>query len=1077
MYKKSILSVVIASAFTLGGCSSSNDTSTGSTPLPSSPEEAGTGNPYEGGVYARFNLGHSEIPVPSDLMIQKDQPNTAALEQSDGTYAVPNFAAKQLAGTLTPPEVALENLSGASLTAPIDIEMSGAIDPTSVDGRAFIISGASVIPNPNQSVFLIELDYASQSPLSALSVGEPPTIPLAVTAQSAIGGDLTAGAQLLALANSPAYSAEVITRNKLVNGTPTETTYIRINPLRPLSPNKRYIVALTTDIQDTEGNPVTRSPGVTGYDVLTDADQPLASAALGAARSLINLLWEGVTTSYFGLTNSGREQDLTVDNIVMSYSFTTSNDTKVLDYIVEPNTWITATLERMVREGARAAAMAGGASDYTAVKATIDGAYGAWVATSISDTLAPLMAALCPIGTYPAGAAQFACAGSALQGYMTNPAGPMGLGLTLPNPKADTTIDFGSTQRDVRSVSSLITDSIATVGTVNIAEATLSIPYYLGVPTARGTDPDDDSELNLVEEWWRADSTIATVLDGALRTPGSTIPLIPQASTTGTDYAQSDVINAFYPFPRKRSNEEIPVLAVYPADDTNKPAEGYKTIIYQHGITTDRSVALTLGSAIVANSGGTVAVIAIDQALHGVDHATTLDQQKLAETLLTSGGILTADGSFDGAHETGQATIDAVVGGVFNVGVLQQIQAAPCPALAGLDLSDPADIATAATNVNDGNCGPTAQASYFGATTMENTVANAASQIPGLAGSRENERHFGFGGVNLVPLPIDFDDGTSLIGTFSAGTGSGSMTINVGSFLTSRDNFRQQVLDLMTLRLSLANMDLDDDGTPDLNTNDVHFIGHSLGTLNGIPFVEIANSTASTADDIVSATFLTPGGNIARLTENSPAFAPRVMLGLASAASINRGDTNFEAFLNILQATLDAFDPINFVGNLKTTVADTRALMIQSGTDFFIPNEADPAADITQPATLNLLTINDQSTGTINDDTVTLTSVANPQAGVSFGEGTDAPLAGTEPLATISGATSFDSTVADTATDKVFFARFDASSGFLHTTPVFPASPSEVASYGEIVGQVTSFVMSDGASILVTDDTLLEAAP
>ncbi len=1089
MYKKRILSVVIASAFALGGCSN-DGAGPASTSLPTSAAEAGTGNPFTGGTYPMFNPGAGALPIPNDLLFQQDQAATSAVEQKDGSFAVPNFFTKQVLGTLTPPEVAYENLSGASLTAPIDIEMSGSVNPSTVNGRAWVMSGSTPVPNPSQSVFLIELEYASQSPVTALTAGEAPTLAVA----------LASGAQLVELANRPAYDAKVVTLNKLVNGVKTPTDYIRITPLKPLKPNKRYVVVITTDVRDTNGNPLTRSPGTTGYSVLTNATGPMVSPSLVPIRDLINKLWEPIAVNYFGaLTNASRAglpapapSPLTVDNVVLSYSFTTSNDTEVVDYMVEPSKWINATLSRMVREAGAKAAVAGGATSYSAIKTTVDGAYNSWVASTLAPHNATLTAALssnCPTSSVPAGAAQFACAAAVLQNIMTAPPSFGGLGLTLPNPKANTRTEMNFTaesRRNVRRVSSVITSAIAPLNdepspgrvAVNMAEATLKVPYYSGLPTANGTDPGDNSQFSLVNDWWRADIVLATAVDALLRAPGATTPAIPQADTDGTNFVRSDVVNGFFPFAQSNGNVNIPLLAIYPANAANKPAGGYKTVIYQHGITTDRSAALTLGSALVANSGGTVAVVAIDQPLHGVDHATTRDKRILSETLMAAGGILTSpDGVFDGQDADEQAKIEAVVNGTFTVGVLQTIQAAPCPALAGLDLSGatPADIVTAITRVtaSPAQCGDTAKESYLSADTLVRTVANAASQIPGLPGKREQERHFGFAGVNLVPLPINFSNGDSIIGASSSGTGSGSMTINIGNFLTSRDNFRQQIMDLMTLRMSIANMDVDGDGTPDLNPNDVHFIGHSLGTLNGIPFVEIANNTTTTADDIRSATFLTPGGNISRLAENSEAFGPRIMLGLQAAAGLGRGDADYETFISGFQAALDSFDPINFVGNLKSTVTPTKALFIEARNDSTIPNSASPALDIVQPATLTSLTINNQGTTTINDDTVSVSSVANPYAGISFGPGTPAPLGGTEPLFAVSGSTKFNATVGSTSAN-LYHAVFGASSGFKHGTPVLPATSPEVPSFGEMVGQVASFVMSNGNSIVVTNGTLLE---
>jgi hypothetical protein len=1175
MYKKTLLSIAVASTLTLTGCLEENNETPSKTQnegvttvpqLGSDLTESGDTEAELGFITASFPVfspATGELPIPNDLIFQKDSTATSTIEQSDGSFAISGSDAADA----SPPVVALENLSGAGLSAPIDIELvigaGKTLDTATVNGTSFLLTGvpaSPVSPNPNQTVFLLELDYASDNPLAALSMGEAPTIPEAVTASTMAyaasedpalqAAGLAAVGAISAIAANPKYDATVITRTKSDG---SEANYIRINPLTPLNPGKRYVVALTDGIKTVDGASLIRHPGAAAYDALSDVDKGLASSALAPVKDLINKLWEATTESYFEVTNAARASDdaLSEENIIFSISLTTSNDTKVVDYMVEPNTWITDTLASKVKTAAAGAAIAGGAASYDSIKTVVDGAYGSFVATSVAPTNENLTAFLsdnCSTETYPAGAAQFACAGIALTGLLQTPQESGGLGLTLPTPAADTTIDFDS-QRNVRTVSAFVTDELAPLATetsglervaVNISEGSMGIPYYSGIPTTRGVS--DGSEVNLVDDWWKADATIATGVDALLRDPANpAVPAVPQAITTGTNYVQSNVVNSFFPFPAKNSDEEIPVLAVYPADTTNMPVGGYKTLIYQHGITTDRSVALALGTAIVANSGGTIAVLAIDQPLHGIDAISDQGRLDLAAAFLAGGqsaglpvelapgddnnqalvdGTLATDfvtlslngaGIID-ATDGLNATESGLIGNAFDNTLATNVVIGSLQAAAVIDITDGIDAGEQAlidsafdgTLTSDvvtgglqtaalidftdgidageqglidaviagatGNPGlaalegaaasltaleaaatttlPGLQQAAQGLALMQATVANGASQIPGLGQGSADERHFGFAAVNLAPTLMDFDAGT--VGTSSSdggtNTGSGAMTINIGNFLTSRDNFRQQIVDLMTLRLSIPTMDIDgEDGSAMLDGDNVHFLAHSLGTFNGIPFVEIANNTATTADDIKSANFLTPGGNISRLAENSEIFAPSILLGLNSVAGLNRGDADLEAFMSVLQASLDAFDPINFVGGLSSTATTTKALFTEVVGDIFIPNSAVPANDI------------------INPDTM-----------ASFGEGTDAPLAGTSPLQTISGATSIDSS----SELGINFIRFESDSGALHTTPAAAATDEEKPVFAEVVFQATSIVTSDGASVGVDDeDLIVDVAP
>jgi hypothetical protein len=1148
MYKKTLLSVAIASALSLTGCLDTNNSEkenkNANTGTPSSPVLSDTVTDTRSAVYPMFNPGAGDMPLPNDIIIQQTN--------ADGTYEVPGLAARMAAGdtTITPPEIALENLSGASLVAPIDIEIGAGDGVASIDIDTSTVKAQQYLSDGSQSVYLIELEYASDNPLQGLGNKEAPAPTDLLTA--AAMGPTGAIEVATSLSAAPKYDAEVITRTKSDGST---GTYIRIQPLVPLNPNKRYVIALTDDIKTMDGDALVRQPGLAAYDALSDETRGIANNALEPIAELVNGLWEPTALSYIdGITNFRRSEDskLSNENIIFSLSFTTSNDTKVVDYMVNPAEWATDTVKSLVKTGAAKAAVEAGLTDYASIAAQVKAAYEGWTAASLNPLLAE-----CDEYFPDGGNELFACAGQGLIGAAKERAG-----LSFPEPTADDSIAF-DTPRDLRTVSAAITDAIAPAGAVNISEGSLTIPYFSGVPNTRGES--DGSEARLVGEWWKADSDLASGINDflGLEAMGAALP---QATTSNT-------VNHLFPFPKKNSTEEIPVLAVFPADDANKPAGGYKTVIYQHGITTDRSVALALGSAIVNASGGTVAVLAIDQPLHGIDAISEDGKLYWAETFLgalqgsdqvpedikailapgEANNLALASGTLARSFvtnslaqagaiadptdltDTEQGLVDAaflpaadntlaqsvVTGTLHSKGVINiaddidaneaaliasafdgtlatdivsvNLQGATLPDMSTFNYTDGLNaieqaVVDAFVDEEVGNsANSTLEESALGLVALETaatetlpglklvaqnlalmqtTIANGASQVPGLGQGSASERHFGFAGVSLQPTPMDFEAGT--VGTSTTdrttNTGSGALTINPLSFLTSRDNFRQGIVDLMGLRLSVPNMDLDSDGQPDLNGNDVHFLAHSLGTFNGIPFVEIANQTARAEDNIVTANFLTPGGNIARVTENSSVFAPGVLLALQDAG-IERGDADFELFLNALTATFDSFDPINFVGNLSTTTSTTKALFTEVAGDTFIPNHADPAIDIKSPKYVIEEEVVD---GVYSQETK---ENENENAGMSFGPGTDAPLAGTTPLQTISGAVGINSTTFEAG---INFVRFTGDSGVTHTTPAYPSTPGEAAGFGEVVQQAISFITTGGNAIQIGDSSLLE---
>ncbi len=134
---------------------------------------------------------------------------------------------------------------------------------------------------------------------------------------------------------------------------------------------------------------------------------------------------------------------------------------------------------------------------------------------------------------------------------------------------------------------------------------------------------------------------------------------------------------------------------------------------------------------------------------------------------------------------------------------------------------------------------------------------------------------------------------------------SGSHFINLTSVLTSRDNLREGVADLIALTRSLPALSLGAAGTT--NPAAIHYLGHSLGAIVGGTFLGVMPP-----EEIVTATLAMPGGGIADLLRESPSFAPEVNAGLA-AQGLLPGTTLYEQFFRDAQTAVDAGDPVNFI--------------------------------------------------------------------------------------------------------------------------------------------------------------------
>ncbi|MBB1332597.1 MULTISPECIES: VolA/Pla-1 family phospholipase [unclassified Pseudoalteromonas] len=122
---------------------------------------------------------------------------------------------------------------------------------------------------------------------------------------------------------------------------------------------------------------------------------------------------------------------------------------------------------------------------------------------------------------------------------------------------------------------------------------------------------------------------------------------------------------------------------------------------------------------------------------------------------------------------------------------------------------------------------------------------------------------------------IDVDDDGK--DDFNATKGEGSVLayMNLQSLLVARDNLRQSAADLLALRLGLNFVD-----DTSLNTSDVVFIGHSLGSVVAPAFVAQANAPFDSQVDglfkINSVALASGGGGIASFLLESASFGPFV---------------------------------------------------------------------------------------------------------------------------------------------------------------------------------------------------------
>ncbi|MDH5517124.1 MAG: Ig-like domain-containing protein [Gammaproteobacteria bacterium] len=294
--------------------------------------------------------------------------------------------------------------------------------------------------------------------------------------------------------------------------------------------------------------------------------------------------------------------------------------------------------------------------------------------------------------------------------------------------------------------------------------------------------------------------------------------------------------------------------------------------------------------------------------------------------------------------------------------------------------------------------------------------------------------HGGTAAVKERSFELDiFDVAVATVDADGDGTldDSGAHFINLPSLLTSRDNVRQAVADLFSLKRALVNMDYNGASAGGIfDTSKVHFVGHSLGGIVGGVFLAIETTVKSSVLGM-------SGGGIAKLLDGSAAFGPVVSAGLA-ASDVNKGFAQYEGFLASAQMVLDSADPVNYA---SATAANRDVLLFEVVGDGVnnLPDQVIPN---------NVLSV----TGTVN-----------------------APLSGTDPLVRLMSLTQIDTSnayVAHTDTVVKFSGGHhgsmltpDLSDGTTNTDP----TTIDYKVYAEMQTEMASFIATDGALISHTD--------
>jgi dienelactone hydrolase len=182
---------------------------------------------------------------------------------------------------------------------------------------------------------------------------------------------------------------------------------------------------------------------------------------------------------------------------------------------------------------------------------------------------------------------------------------------------------------------------------------------------------------------------------------------------------------------------------------------------------------------------------------------------------------------------------------------------------------------------------------------------------------------------------------------------SGWNIFNLNNFFSTRDNFRQQVIDLSQLVQVLPSIVarvVAAGGAPAFDLTRIGYVGQSLGGILGTLYNAVSPDTTNVVLNVA-------GGTLPQIVLDAPTFAPykTALLDGLARQGIVPGTPAFDQFLGIAQWILDPADPANMGWRLNhpTKLANGTTAPSMKGAVFFQFIKDDPT--VPNRSTLALL--------------------------------------------------------------------------------------------------------------------------
>jgi pimeloyl-ACP methyl ester carboxylesterase len=283
------------------------------------------------------------------------------------------------------------------------------------------------------------------------------------------------------------------------------------------------------------------------------------------------------------------------------------------------------------------------------------------------------------------------------------------------------------------------------------------------------------------------------------------------------------------------------------------------------------------------------------------------------------------------------------------------------------------------------------------------------------------------GGPRERTFGMDFlNNTTGAPGPDGVADTSGAHFVNLANLAVTRDNLQQAVADYANLRAALGGLNVVNAGGDVFDEDSVHFVGHSLGAIIGMPYVTLDDA------NLKASTLAMGGGAIPYLLESSLAFGATIQDGL-TAAGVPPGSPLYYQFLQTAQTVIDTTDAINFT-DLGATGPLFAMEVIGGGPEGGLPD----------------LVVPNQATGNL--------------------------LGGTEPFIQQAGLASISSTTTVPGGQRAAVRYIEGSHSSLLLPTIDGQSPasSNALAYPEMQEAMTDFHVTDGATVTVTNPAVVQ---